>query len=396
MKNSIILLCLILAGFARATELEPIFNRPGFDGKVIATVEDKLIELTRQALPGSSIRAALYEVDRVPMAEALIEASKRGVNVELLFDGGNLANKSVPGHAISRLVNELQCAPGNDCLKFCKGPLSPLIKLTGIKKEYPLGNSCRGLIINHNKLFLFSELNDGSKDVVAQTSANMAENMMNMYNDLILVKNDLAFFKGFNEYWDRLKKDHTVFFKDSFHNLETADKKVKAYFFPRMTGSDPVLNLLKRVNCNLPGSSIRVLQSVFTRKSVAQQMKKLESEGCALQVITRIDPVAFSPGKGVVQALGNSMIVLAFDGKLPEEKQPNSSHTKLVLINASIDNSPEKAAVVLTGSHNLDLFSLRTNDETLLEIRDQEIFDKYDAFISQYLDDARAANVRIF
>ena len=396
MKNSFLLLCLLLANFSQAAELEPIFNTPGFDGKVITTVEDKLIAMTRQASPGSSIRAALYEVDRVPIAQALIEASKRGVNVELVLDGGNLINKNIPGHAINQIVNELQCAPGEECIKFCKGPLSPLIKLTGLKKAYPLGNSCRGLIINHNKLFLFSELNDGSKYVIAQTSSNMAENMLNMYNDLILIKNDAKFFQGFNEYWAKLKENHTIFFKDSFHNLESADKTVKAYFFPRMTGSDPVLSLLKRVNCKLPGSSIRVLQSAFTRKNVAQEMKKLESEGCSLQVITRIDPIASSPGKGVAQVLGSSMVVLAFNGNGPEERQPNSSHTKLVLINASIDNSPEKIGVVLTGSHNLDLFSLRTNDETLLEIRNQDVFEKYDAFISQYLDDAKAAHVRFF
>jgi phosphatidylserine/phosphatidylglycerophosphate/cardiolipin synthase-like enzyme len=52
--------------------------------------------------------------------------------------------------------------------------------------------------------------------------------------------------------------------------------------------------------------------------------------------------------------------------------------------------------VVLTGSHNLDLFSLRGNDETLIEVRDQQIYDQYNQFLDQILFDARSAGLRLF
>lgn len=390
-------LILLFAGnLSMAQQLETLFNEPGFTGQSTLTIEDKIIDLSRQAVPGSTLKAALYQMDRAPVADALVEASKRGVKVDLVMDGGNLKYAKIPGHAINKLIEGLQCQPGDDCLHFCKGPISGVIKLAGISTKYPLGKGCRGIVINHNKLFLFSELQDGTKNMVLQTSANMMDDMLIMYNDLIMVKNDKSFFDGFNEYFAALKTDHTILFKKSFRDLISQDQKIKAYFFPRTFGADPILQIFKRVNCKLPGSSIRIFQAAFNRHKIAERLKQLEAEGCSLEVITRKDPEEFSPGKRMEDILGSSMIVLPYQGKTPEENSVNSTHTKIGIIDASMDNSPEKIKTVITGSHNWDLFSLKTNDETVLEIRDPEIYDQYNDFISRALATARAENVHIF
>lgn len=378
---------------ALALDAEPVFNTPGFYRESTSTIEDKLISMTRLAVAGSKIRVTLYRVDRVPIMQALAEASRRGVDVQVVLDGGNKAFRNVPGHAIQILTSGLQCAEGEKCVKFCASPIQAPLSLLKVKEGYKVGGSCRGLVINHNKLFLFSELSDGRKNIIAQTSANMMMHQLEMYNDLLLIKNDPQLFAGFMHYWEKLKNDNTVL-KKSFPTLTSADAKVKAYFFPRLiSGSDPVEELLKKVNCRLPNSRIRGAQSAFTRASVAKQMRRLIDEGCAVDIISRVDPVQRSPGRKVQEYLGNNIYVLPYRGERPEEQHTNSIHTKIVLIDASIDNSPEKIPVVLTGSHNIDFWSLRGNDEVLLEVRDRALYEQYSDFIDRIVGDAHTGNV---
>lgn len=339
------------------------------------------------------IRVALYRVDRVPVMQALVDASRRGVDVQVVLDGGNKPFKKVSGHAIQLLASELQCKPGEKCVKFCSGPLKTPLSLLKIKDGYRVGGSCRGLAINHNKLFLFSELSDGRKNIIAQTSANIMTHQLEMYNDLLLINNDKSFFLGFMNYWKRLKSDNTVL-KKSYPTLTSTDEKVKAYFFPRLvSGSDPVEELLKKVNCRLPNSRIRGAQSAFTRGSVAKQLKRLINEGCVVDIISRVDFLQKSPGKKVIKSLGDNLFVLPYRGLLAEHQHPNSIHTKIVMIDASIDSSAEKIPVVFTGSHNLDLWSLRANDEVLLEVRDRKVHDRYNDFLDKIVMDAQAAGV---
>jgi len=161
-----------------------------------------------------------------------------------------------------------------------------------------------------------------------------------------------------------------------------------------LIGSDPVLKLLKRVSCQIPGSMVRVSEASFTRKDIAKELQRLSGEGCDVKVIARLDQRVHSPSKGVIKALGADMKILPFKGKLESEKLANTIHTKLMLIDASIDGSPERIPVVLTGSHNLDLFSLKTNDEVLMEVHDRAIFQRYLQFWNQILADAESANIQ--
>jgi phosphatidylserine/phosphatidylglycerophosphate/cardiolipin synthase-like enzyme len=62
-----------------------------------------------------------------------------------------------------------------------------------------------------------------------------------------------------------------------------------------------------------------------------------------------------------------------------------------MLIDASVDRSSERRPYVITGSHNLDFFSLHTNDETMLIIQDRATFDSYLDFWNRIDTDARAS-----
>lgn len=402
-SSALMALTLLAAPLAQALDVETVFNTPGFTGQATTTIEDKLIDMIRTAKPGSKIRGALYHISRVNLAQELVMASHRGVDVEMVFDGGTADQIEQPGTPLNVLVygfpgyaEGLKCAAGAACVKMCKGPLAGPISLLKIKKNHDLGNGCRGLIANHNKFFLFSELEDGNRDIVAQTSANMADGQLKLYNDLLIIKNDASFFDDFMGYWAKLKDDRTVLLRRSYRTIETEQGLLKSYFFPRLVSKDPVKELLKKVNCRLPGSSIMASQSAFTRGGVAREMARLRAEGCDLKVIVRADPVQHSPGSKVIRAIADEdLLMLPYRGHGEGEQSENSIHTKIVMINASIDGSPEKIPVVLTGSHNLDLFSLRTNDETLIEIRDANVYNAYAAFLERIISDARAAGILI-
>lgn len=405
MKIFFMSLILILSQISRAApDFDVVFNTPGFTGKSSTIIEDKLIEMIRQSKSGSKIRGSLYVVrGRNELVKELVIASHRGVDVEMVFDGGTRYRIDEPGNSLYTLIHGgfeghpdgLRCASG-ECVKFCTGFLGIPLSLTGVSKENVLGMGCSGVVVNHNKFFLFSELNTGDKNVVAQTSANMTSGQLGHYNDLLIVKNDKVFFEGLMGYWENLKKDNTAIFEKAYETVATDEGRLKAYFFPRSFSKDPVLSVLKKVSCKLPNSTIQASQSVFSRSKVAKQMARLRSEGCKLRIITRDDPKQFSPSKKVIQHIGDDLIVLPYQGKEVDAKSENSIHTKIILINASINNSSEKIPIVMTGSHNLDFPSLRTNDEILIEIHNQRLFDLYNNFLDKIIIDAKAAGIKIF
>ena len=384
-------------------DFDVVFNTPGFNGAPSTTIEDKLIELIRHSKTGSKIRGSFYVIrDRFALVKALVMASHRGVDVEMVFDGGTKYRLDEPGNVLHKLIyggfdgrpDGLRCLSG-DCVKFCSGALSIPLSLTGLTKENVLGMGCSGIIVNHNKFFLFSELDTGEKDVIAQTSANITSGQLGHYNDLLILKNDKVFFDGLMGYWENLKKDDTAIFEKAYPNVVSDNGRLKAYFFPRMFLKDPVLSLLKKVSCKLPSSTIQVAQSVFTRTKVAKQMARLRSEGCQIRVITRDDARQFSPDKKVAEYIGDDLIVLPYKGNEVDRQSVNSIHTKIILINASVNGSSEKIPIVITGSHNLDLPSLRTNDEILIEIHNQRLFDLYNNFLDKIIQDAKTAGVKM-
>ncbi len=361
-------------------DFETVFNTPGFNGQSTTTIEDKIAKMIQDSAPHSLIRVSLYTVSREQIVNELVYASQRGVNVKIILDGKNRKLSIKENNIIHFLKKNLICNDiTNDCLTICKGPLG-------------IGYGCRGIAINHNKFFLFSKLNDGSENIVASTSANMNPGQLKMYNDLLIVKNDKSFFDRFMKYWSMLQQDDSTVFENPLV-LKSTNSKIKAYVFPRVITEDPVIALLNRISCQLPNSIIRLAQSIFTRKAVADKLSALESQGCKVEAIVRSDSGHESPSEYVKYILKNSLTILPFRGLLPEKQTENSIHSKIILINASLDGSINKVPLVLAGSHNLNASSLYFNDEILIELSNQAVFDNYNNFFNTILNDAKSAGI---
>jgi phosphatidylserine/phosphatidylglycerophosphate/cardiolipin synthase-like enzyme len=194
------------------------------------------------------------------------------------------------------------------------------------------------------------------------------------------------------QYWEILLRDR---FRFKHAPDAVGDGTVVAKFFPRLLGRDPVKKMLERVSCQLPDSRVRVSAAQFTRAGVASRLRDLAKQGCDVKVITRFDGRLHSPTKSAQRKLGRNMVILPFDGKTPDLKSTNSIHTKMMMIDASVDGSSEKRAFVLTGSHNLDFFSLHTNDETMLIIEDRRVYEAYFDFWNRLLNEAQTSGIKL-
>lgn len=376
---------LSLAGVVAQAKIEAVFNTPGFGGAATETIETKLIEMIRNAEVGSSIRIAMYTFNNKEVAIELVRAGARGVDVQVVLDGKNKDLLESPRSAPSILVNgitqgdqkvpPLQCS-AKRCVTFCTDGL---------------GSSCLGAHINHNKLYLFSRLSDGRSDVVAQSSANLSEAQKFNYNDLLIIDGDKALFSKFTRYWKKLKQDDM---KLGGVDSVKGDGPIRAHFSPVFFfGSDPIREVLDKVDCRLAGSRIRVAHSRFkdSRVATAERLRQLSSQGCDVKVIVRDEPGKNSPGSSVVKALrGLDLTILPYEN---DEAVKNSIHTKLILIDASLNGSKTRVPIVLTGSHNLNGNSLRYNDEVLLDVRGRAIFNQYLKFWNRIKSDAEAAGL---
>lgn len=345
--------------------IEVTFNRPGLGINEPSTrLEDRLIELISQAVPGSQIGMSIYTFRRETVARALLEARQRGVRVQVVVD-----NKSRNSPALTLLTRGDDDLPplggcGGRCLKICW-----------------LG--CHGLHINHNKFALFSELEDGSRWVVAQSSANLTQGQLRHYNDLVVIKNDRRMYQSFASYFADLLRP---LWKPSYSRRAKGSSPIEAYFFPRPFGSDPVLGILRDVECDAD-SVIRVAHSRFEsqRGKVAKRLRKLAERGCDVHVIARSEPGRRSPASSVVSELESMITVLPYKGDDLEARR-NAIHTKLILIKAPFQGSDELRHFVLTGSHNLSVTSLKLNDEVLLRIESEALFDSYESFWDSILE----------
>ena len=326
------------------------------------TIEDELVRLTEAAVPGSRLRVAIYRFQRLRVVDALVAASRRGVDVRVVIDEKNQVEDPPDSgqwrwnDAVTALREQL----GEDRLVICGGGDVPRN-----------AGACMGVTINHNKFLLASELCDGSRDVVAQSSANFTSSQLILHNNMVVIRGDKPLFDAYEAYWDDLATDQQDL---SYYREADGDSGTRVYLFPRAPlrvdpETDPIYTMLQDVDC-AAGATIRVAESIWTqpRVYIVGLLRRLADEGCEVEIIynnasTR-DPV-------------KTALHLAFTGE--QLRRGKHIHHKYILVEGSYQGSQRK--LVWTGSHNLTHGALRENDETLLRIDDEAI---YQAFLADW------------
>lgn len=331
------------------------FSRPLPGGTPDLTIEDAIGELVDLAVPGSTVRVALYHWSRTDIAARFVAAHEAGVDVQIVLDRENQDDMGVDWDAVALLKQGL----GEERVLLCD-------ELAG-------SGACIGTGINHNKFFLFSELADGSRDVVAQSSANMTNPQLHKHNNMVVIRDDAALHAAYLTYWSDLRAQ--VASSDYYHYVD-GDTGARVYFFPRAAG-DTIVSVLGNVTCD-PGAQVRVAMAFFTdaRLAVAERLADLRAEGCEVAVIV-VDDAQY-PGDDVVATLESAGVDLTL---YPEGPTDEGLHSKYLLIDATYSGTPG-ARLLWTGSHNYTGPALRDNDETLLKLDDPAL---YDAFLADWL-----------
>ncbi|NGO80307.1 hypothetical protein G6045_32305 [Streptomyces sp. YC504] len=367
------------AGGAAAVEASgPIFNNPLGTEAQQKAIRSKLLQYITTSPSGASIKVALYHFWDEEVARALADAhSQRGVSVQLVLDETTVsARPADPTYGI------LKTALGTDRAQ------SSFVSLC------PAGKSCLGRpefgkSINHNKFWLFSQV-DGASDVVVQTSSNMSQSSYRAFwNDAFVVTSNTGLFGAYTTYFKKLVgKDWA-----NWKYTSAPWSPYKVYLFPYYPGTgnstDTIWNTLDNVTCNYTDTNgtarhtkIRVGMFKLTRQGVADKLIALKKSGCSVELVYSETDSADSSATGIPgtwetlhSATGFSPVCYYDDHDGNPATSQRIMHSKYLLIDGKYDGAVNK--VVWTGSHNYTGPALRENDEALLKVDDSAVHDAY-------------------
>lgn len=326
---------------------ETVFSHRADDDARSTAVEDRIVSLIDMAVPGSRIRVAIYSFTRGAPSDALVRAAGRGVDVRIVLDGDADA---LLGSEVDTLVDGLGAAN----VHVCDAP----------------GSACVGSGIMHHKTFLFSELSDGSRNVLLQASHNLTTTQLSMHNNAVIVRGDAALFAAYERTWADLFADVEM---PDYYRIDDGDLATRVYFFPRPTGGDTSVSILDNVICDRT-ARIRVAMAFFTnaRREVADALAARAREGCDVRVVAGDAEIPL--GSTVASTLTGAGVQLT---RYPERGGGWSLHSKYMVIDARYADSVEHRRLVFTGSHNWTGPALTENDETQLRVEDDGVFDAF-------------------
>jgi len=358
-------LLLLLASPLQSAQIDSYFSIAGPTGEELdTTLEDATLDLLRRAPPGSKVRACIYSWTREHIAQAFIDAEKRGVDVRLIC-GSNHS-------AVQLMIEQMKPGAVIQCLDSEGNP-----------------GSCHGTRINHNKFILFSNLGTRGQYVVLQSSANFTVPQARNHNNSVVISGDKELYEAYYNYWKDMSENITDL--NYYRTVETAMGN-KAYFFPRreansQTGEgDPICDELTQIaeiygyypegsqeslrfipgedHRNLEEVSIRVAMSLWTnaRRGVAYYLAALKKAGADV----RIHLDSGSTGSVIISILEEADIPLV---------RLDTIHSKNMLVEFNLDD--KRHYLVYTGSHNFTSPALRSNDEVLLRLSCQDAYRDY-------------------
>lgn len=365
----------------------PIFNDPlGTESEQLA-IRTRLIELTAAALPGSTIKVAVYHVWEASVVNALVAAKDRGVNVEVLLDESSISDRPT-----NTSYNSLAAALGTDRTKGSYVATCPVDKSC-------LGDPKYGQSIMHNKFWLFSAV-EGATNVVVQTTSNSTPSAhTKFFNDALLLPNNPTMYDAYADYFD------TMVAKDwaSWEYRTVSNGLYKAYFFPRAgntRATDTVYSVLNNVQCTYKNSAgvtqrtwVRVSIFKITRLAIAEKLVALKKAGCNVSIVYAESDSAKSSGgtAGTWEKLhtsGGPTVRCYNDDRDPlnpgqKLTTPYIIHSKYILIDGAYDGVRNK--ISFTGSGNYTGPALRENDESIVKVDDDAVHDMYRAHFDKVI-----------
>ncbi|WP_242665276.1 MULTISPECIES: phospholipase D-like domain-containing protein [unclassified Nocardioides] len=263
------------------------FNDPWGPTESKFRIEKQIVSAIQHARKGSKIQIAVYSFDRVNVAQALLNAHKRGVQVQVLHNDHQYTT------AMKMLKRGLGTNRGHQSWDYtCK---------TGCRSH-------QGVL--HDKIYLF-EHTGGAKDVVMTGSANLTGNAaIHQFNDLLIKADDPDYYRMMLKLFWELKKDKQAV--RPYEHKEIPGYQLWVMPHPRNTiKNDPMMDILRPVQCqganDGTGTSgrtkIRVSMHSWNGERgtyIARRLRNLYAQGCDVRVMWALG------GSGMKDVLGRS------------------------------------------------------------------------------------------
>ena len=364
----------------------PFFNDPHTKADHF-TIERKVIDTIRHVPKKATIRIAVYSFDRMPVADALIAAYRRGAKVQMLLND----------HQDTKAMKAIRAVIGTDrdarsfiykCQESCRGTANQFNNM-------------------HSKFYSFTQAGK-SKDVIAVGSANMMLNAdLHQWNDLYFMSGDHTLFGQFADLFRDMKHDYRVrqpprFFCGTPANGTTCDDSVDAHTvwaFPRPSGpkNDLVLDMLDKIQCLTPDGAggetrTKLALAMHTMRGargdyLASAIRQKFAEGCDFRVDYGLIGYHTKQILGATTARGRIPLrSTGLDYHPDDDFDLNNdgeddvildyySHQKYFVIQGTYNGVPN-TEMVLTGSSNWASLST-ANDEVWFTIRDAAVAQRY-------------------
>jgi phosphatidylserine/phosphatidylglycerophosphate/cardiolipin synthase-like enzyme len=349
-KIYLLLIFFLVTGFHSSgqTYVESTFLYPQeYNKKGDLSIENKLIEKilaaaryakkTKEKDVNLYLSFFRYEA-RKGLLNALLNAQESGVNLNIIFGD---KNKNMIQVVRKKLANKKR-------VRFIT-----------------CNQGCLGTNINHNKFLLINKgvslKGEFQNHIVAVTSYNFDNRQPHNFNDMSIVYNNSELYHNFVAYWELLwlakKKDRKI--KVTEEQMSIISSQYQVHYSPRKK-SDPVIKLLKNIDCSDQTGVIHIAHSRWDRgrRDILKKLRKMQKRGCSVHIIAN-----------------STDNLLEDDETLINVHLKESVHNKFILIDAVVNGERQKVSLI--GSHNLTANSLYYNDDTLLVLKDRQLYESY-------------------
>ena len=257
-----------------------LFQDPGPSRTADLSLDNRAIALIDATPAHEQLRFTFRDFNSRAIADALIAAHLREVDVRGVIDGGERDQPT---------VIDLVRVIGADRVVVCGAP--------GVYDSCISSADPPSLM--HNKFVTFSRLADGRGPVVLQTSKNfLAPSQLTYYNDMVEIDGDVPLYEAYNAYFADLQAqvrsdDHFIVAPETGPNTIFTSPRFQA----TRDVNDTIVDRMDEIDCAEGGSAagrglIRVANMAFRseRAVIMRKLGELHREGCEIDVIaTNLD-----------------------------------------------------------------------------------------------------------
>lgn len=334
----------------------PFFNAARTTLEREYVIEREIVAAIRHARVGSYIRISVFSFDRLPVADALIDARRRGVNVQMLFNG----------HQNTMAMRKMRNVLGADT--------------TRRNFAYICDLGCRGGGSLHAKMFLFSHTGAAFNTVMTGSTNLMKNSAVNQFNDVYVDADNAPLHTAFAEIFDQMKQDHWF---NPIYVRKVIGTRYEVQFLPwpdPSASNDPMINAMRPIRCTgatgaaTPNGRTVVRVNLHVIKGsrgvyLAQRVRALYAAGCDVKVqyglasrnVREVFQDATKRGKVPVHIHG-------YDTNEDDESLMDLyGHLKVLIVRGHYGDETNRQ-LTWTGSSNWSMNGV-TGDEVILRIQ---------------------------